>query len=311
MWLMETSDRFGTYVPCGKCYACRSNRRNVWTFRMERETEVSESAYYLTLTYDSENVPLVDQWNTTVMSLWKPDLQMFFKRLRENVSRWSYYDERWFKKSKSGVPVPKIRYFACGEYGKFGDRPHYHVILWNMPNYFVDVDPIHKKTYSDLIERTWDKGIVDVEANITRGAMHYVAKYTLDPLVSEWQNYDYREKPYAVMSRNPGIGKGWINDEIKNYYYNNKNSYSIREDNYKLPIGRYLFEKVYQDNIEANREAKYKAKRYIDKEQEREEARITKGLSEGEALKRINDVRRERYKDSFRKVQLIMKNNKL
>ena len=37
-----------------------------------------------------------------------------------------------------------------------------------------------------------------------------------------WDDYDPREKPYAVMSRNPGIGNNYINDENRAYYNNNR-----------------------------------------------------------------------------------------
>ena len=57
VWIKETSETHGTYVPCGRCSACVQTKRSIWTFRILQELKGSESAYFTTITYDNMNVP--------------------------------------------------------------------------------------------------------------------------------------------------------------------------------------------------------------------------------------------------------------
>ena len=117
MWIKETSDTQGTYVPCGRCYNCIQTKRSIWTFRLIKELHVAESAHFLTLTYEPENVPMVKQYhNWNVMSLKREDLTLFLKRLRKAIQSEYIAGSRWLKQSKSGKWSPRLRYFACGEY---------------------------------------------------------------------------------------------------------------------------------------------------------------------------------------------------
>jgi len=109
-----------TYLcPCGKCIACRVNTSSDWTARAVLETNYSlikhhYNCYFLTLTYKDEALPIGKDGNPT---LYKKDVQNFFKRLRK---------------------VCKFRYLFCGEYGsKSTARPHYHIMLWTDADYYT------------------------------------------------------------------------------------------------------------------------------------------------------------------------------
>lgn len=112
--------KVGQFVPCGKCGFCIKKAIEAWCLRIYHEIEYSSSAYFLTLTYDEEHLPLDRQLN-------KSHLQDFFRSLR--------------KKN------PGIRYFAVGEYGTEKGRPHYHAVVFNL----VDLD---------LVTKTWFHGFV-------------------------------------------------------------------------------------------------------------------------------------------------------
>ena len=71
---------------------------------MTEEAKLHKENCFITLTYNNNNLP-------KYKSLVKKELQDFFKRLR--------------KKYGEG-----IRYYACGEYGPKGKRPHYHAIIF-------------------------------------------------------------------------------------------------------------------------------------------------------------------------------------
>ena len=93
-------------VPCGKCIPCLINRKRKWIIRCCHEMEVSSNTWFVTLTYDEENLPSDRKL--------RPDhFTNFVKSLR-------YYlgSNR------------RCRYFGCGEYGSETHRPHYHLILF-------------------------------------------------------------------------------------------------------------------------------------------------------------------------------------
>ncbi len=80
------------------------------------EKETGEYVDYLSApSYDVQ--PLLEKLHLfgDIPYLRKRDLQLFFKRLRKNLSRFS---------------DAKIRYFAMGEYGPVHFRPHYHFLLF-------------------------------------------------------------------------------------------------------------------------------------------------------------------------------------
>lgn len=124
------------HVPCGKCYACRMNRRMSWTFRLMQQLSVSTSAYFITLTYNDENI----NENGTLK---KVDLQGYIKRIRK---------------------FSTFKYFACGEYGSKLKRPHYHILLFD-----YDVSKVQK-----LVD-SWKEGFPHF-GNVEQASIHYVSK---------------------------------------------------------------------------------------------------------------------------------------
>lgn len=82
------------------------------------------------------------------------DAQLFIKRLRKNISKYS--DE-------------KIRYFLCGEYGPKHLRPHYHLLVW-----FSDTEISER--LDECVNQSWKFGGVRSEA-VWKDASSYVANY--------------------------------------------------------------------------------------------------------------------------------------
>ena len=83
---------------------------------MVKQGDISYTAYFVTLTYNTEKVPIT---RNGFMSLHKKDLQDYFKRLRK-------------------ISSLKLKYYAVGEYGSKKMRPHYHLILFNaMPENII------------------------------------------------------------------------------------------------------------------------------------------------------------------------------
>lgn len=132
-------------VPCGKCSVCANTRLNDIAARCQLESYTSKCApLFVTLTYDNEHLPL-DK------SVSVKEMQDFMKRLRINFNRFF------------GRHIP-LRYIYCGEYCPTSGRPHYHLMIWNVP-YFpnglspeqikfcdgkFDGYPVQKQRFADI-----------------------------------------------------------------------------------------------------------------------------------------------------------------
>lgn len=186
----------GLTVPCGHCNFCLSNRRADWSFRLYQENKVSQSAHFLTLTYDDSTIPIGDE----CYSLCKNDVQLFTKRLRkENGS--------------------KLRYYTVGEYGTKTDRPHYHSIMFNLD----------QRTVAKL-PQIWSLGLTHV-GEVNSASIHYVTKYVVNGKTES----KGREPPFCLMSRKPGIGSHYTSTHL-NYHRDAMRYYSKQKGIYqRLP----------------------------------------------------------------------------
>lgn len=168
-------------VGCGKCLECIENHKRQWVFRLNLEASQHSKKCFVTLTYS----------NAPKTGVEKQDIQAFIKSLR-NHYRGS-----------------KIRYYACGEYGSQGRRPHYHLCLFGVD--FEDKKPFRrdKKGFlmyrSKLLEELWPFGFSSI-LPINSTTLGYCTKDMQKLLPLE----DGRNKPFVLMSLKPGIGAdGW------------------------------------------------------------------------------------------------------
>lgn len=219
--------------PCGKCLACRVNRTREWTARLLNEMLYSESAYFVTLTYDEEHVKRNDFGFAEVN---KEDIQKFLKRLRKRC------------------PNSNIRYFIVSEYGPQTLRPHYHGCFFNLPCDVVDFGysdtdlPRYKTSefgekvrINTLLGRIWGQGSTEV-SQLIRERASYAAKYT----ISRKEIPDYLTPNFSLMSRKPGIGYQYSQDiKEKVRFYNLHTMVSDTGNRVKLP--RYYKRKIYTE----------------------------------------------------------------
>lgn len=168
-------------VPCGKCPDCRARRASGWSFRLMQEAKHSISAHFITLTYDTKHIPIT---RATYPTLDKRDVQLFFKRLRKAHEK----DTRGAC-SLDDLPLPvlpKIRYYAVGEYGGRFKRPHYHVILFN-----ADMS---------LIQSAWQLGQVHY-GTVTPASVGYTLKYISKGGEVPKHKNDDRVPEFSLMSK--------------------------------------------------------------------------------------------------------------
>lgn len=220
------SDKKIVQHPCGKCIGCRLEYSRQWAMRCIHEAQLYNDNSFITLTYNDENLP-------DDASLCMSHLQKFIKRYRKKIS-----------------PL-KLRFFACGEYGKIcincglsfpvckkkgcGNfvptigRPHYHMCVFGHD--FPDKELVYrdyqttsesvfyKKTpkeiwTSKMLASVWKKGFCSI-GNLTFESAGYVARYVTKKINGKmaFEHYKGKTPEFATMSRMfpGGIGKPWLN----------------------------------------------------------------------------------------------------
>lgn len=211
--------RQGLTVPCGKCHLCRKKRASNWAFRLEQEDRVSSCSLFVTLTYDDQYLPLIDECDddgvinpyANTPTLFKDDLQLFFKRLR--------------KKTKA-----RIKYYACGEYGTATKRPHYHAIIFN-----ADED--------DILDAWCDDSTP--MGNVFFGkadsaAIRYVSNY-LQKSSGDFPPGTVPE--FALMSL--GLGKSYLTFDRIMWHQLNDANYCVRPGGVKQSLPRYYKDVIF------------------------------------------------------------------
>lgn len=212
------------HLPCGRCYPCTMRRVSGWSFRLMQEDKRSYSSAFVTLTYNTNYIPITKKGFKTLR---KTDLQSFFKRLR-------YYEKeiRFTTDSRNNCP---IRYYACGEYGSKHSRPHYHIILFNAS--------------VEAIEKAWTiegKPIGDIyHGYVSEASVGYCLKYINKPSKIPMHKNDDRQKEFALMSKR--LGDNYINNRTKKWHISNlqERCYLPLKDGKKASIPRYYKDKLY------------------------------------------------------------------
>lgn len=216
--LYDSASRVDTVtVPCGTCIGCRADQGRNWAIRIKHEMDLHPLAsWFITLTYDREHLPGNGKHDERTQGTLDPeDLRLFWRRLRER----SY---------------EKLGYYACGEYGDDGSRPHYHLALFGMQ--LLDRQLIgHRRGspvwQSDTLEKTWGMGSVDI-TTISWKSASYIAGYVTKKArekanptnhlrVDEQTGELFEVEPeFSRMSRRPAIGRNWLERYWKDVYPN-------------------------------------------------------------------------------------------
>lgn len=176
-------------VPCGTCFLCRQEYARQWAIRLMHEASRHEKNAFITLTYDNTHTPPDG-------GLRYEDLQKFWKRLRKDFGKLSYY--------------------AVGEYGDKTNRPHFHACVFGLDfsDEAITIRQAPTRLYTSMaLQKAWGMGLVSAGA-ITFETARYTASYVMKKLGA---NKTYRtvdeetgelialEQPKAMMSRNLAV----------------------------------------------------------------------------------------------------------
>lgn len=292
-------------IPCGKCIQCRLSYSRDWANRCMLELKTCANAYFLTLTYDNEHLnfaPFVDVATGEVGSrpvLVGKDLTNFMKRLRARCA---------------DLGQPGQRFFACGEYGEESLRPHYHMILYNVPpdllrdsQTWPDSQPGAPLWTAPELSKLWPFGVV-VFGNVNWETCAYVARYVVKKAKGQAKKAQLKAHEivglppwvdeFVRMSRRPGIGR--------EYYERNKSTI-YKTDEVFLPVkgqiqavqpSKYydrLYDVEYPEDMRAIKWQRQRNNKYA------MEARLTlTDLNEEEYLLLKNDSKEEQAKKLVR-----------
>jgi len=198
-------------VPCGKCPPCVQRRANGWIFRLLQQDKVSNTAAFVTLTYDTTHVPISKRG---FMTLCKRDFQLFMKRLRKLHPKDS-----------------KLKYYAVGEYGSKTFRPHYHAIIFDLDK--------------NLVPDAWTLGDVHI-GDVSGASVAYTTKYLSKGKIIPVHSNDDRVPEFSLMSKKLGIN--YLSDAVIKYHQADiSRNYVMLEGGVKIAMPRYFREKIYTD----------------------------------------------------------------
>ena len=212
------------YFPCGKCLACRINKKREWSLRLQHEVRVSDNATFVTLTYEDKHLPL-DENGLNCPSV--SDLQYFIKKLRRRYTG------------------SNIRYMINSEYGPETKRVHYHGIIFNLPKSVYSGDIIRRNNtvsfHNIEFEHIWGLGNVEVSEAVP-ARCNYVCSYFVNKQVEE----GYKPN-ISVMSRGYGIGKLVANSNSDRIRYYNE-GFMTNEHGTRVKLPRYYKNLLYTED---------------------------------------------------------------
>ncbi len=171
-------------VDCGYCPECINKRRDAWSFRLFHEQQSSFLTLFTFLSYDDNNLPIMD--GCPVLN-WS-DITLYLKRVRKELSTLDV----------------KLKYFIAGEYGPRTLRPHYHSLF-----FFHRDTPLtdfrDTAYFINVLRKHWNKGFINSEVPCSDGVSGYCSKYIMKNISNLYQfykhtySYYYKDASYADL----------------------------------------------------------------------------------------------------------------
>lgn len=271
-------------IPCRRCIGCRLDYSRQWANRGYLESKKTNHNYFITLTYNDENLP---ENNTLV----KDHLGKFLKDIRNDFQN---------HHNHTG-----IKYLACGEYGTQNGRPHYHAILFNCPfptDTFYEAKIIDNEYFyrNKMVEERWKYGYSYVSTSNWH-TIAYVARYVTKKIYGTHAEEYYTSKRIIpeFIRCSKGIGKEyWDENKEKIIKYdeiiikNKKLSTSIKPPEYYMRMLKKENEQAYEQIKNKRRKENNNLQKLLDQQTsvgrlERLEIEEKTKLRQSTLLKRI------------------------
>jgi len=205
-------------VGCKQCVWCRLARSREVAMRIMHEMRYHRESWFFTLTYDDEHLP---------QSCCGPTLERpRITRLRKDVDQDA---ARGF--------LEKFKFFAVGEYGDSGGRPHYHGVAFvDYPWQTIEVEKSRSGARQFVcaeFTRLWPEGRHRLSPlNFEFAA--YAARYALKKQTgSQARRYGGRTPEFSSWCH--GLGAGFF-DEFRRDIYPSDQCLITRADGKRVPM---------------------------------------------------------------------------
>lgn len=219
-------------LNCNKCINCLMSKKKDMATRIILEAKLYKNNYFVTLTYNDENLPANKQ-------LQKEEIPKFNKKLKTYLNR---------RKIKSD-----FRFYACGEYGETNGRPHYHIIYFNLNLPDLKVFKMCNGYYiytSKFLEETWNKGQILIE-DFNEATAAYVAGYVNKKITATKPKIPNFQDTFTLSSRRPGIGYQYLKENKEKLL---KTTKIQLKNGKKATIPRYFMLKLKEENKQEKEE---------------------------------------------------------
>lgn len=209
----ELKDIRAKYVPvgCGNCIECRKQKANAWRIRLCEEIKIHKYAYFITLTFNNENLKKL-----CCECECKESNAVATIAVRRFLERW---------RKKYGH---SLKHWLITELGHTGtERIHLHGIIFNET-------PIT----NEQLQEVWKYGLSDTGKYCNIQTINYIVKYVT--------KIDNDHKGYkAIILSSAGLGANYLTDTIKQIHrYRGKET----KDYYTLNNGQKIAQPIYYRN---------------------------------------------------------------
>lgn len=232
--------------PCRKCIPCLIARQKAWVTRLTEELRNHDENYFVTLTYNDENLPSDDNgqlcFNKRHLIKLNQDIRKRYQdgRFRNPVYKQVFGSPEFFE-----LPHDvKYKYYITSEYGPSDTgthRPHYHAVFYGMQV------PLY--TFELLLKLLWPYGFVSVFP-AEDGAAGYISKYLVTDGVGK-QSYQSEDQmhPFALMSK--GLGLSYV-ERMADWHRQDSRRMFTQYHGSKGRMDRYLKHKIFSEDVLAD-----------------------------------------------------------
>lgn len=178
----------------------------------------------------------------------------------------------------------KIKYYTVGEYGGITNRPHYHSIIFNLPQFYQD-NP-HR------LQELWTHGHVQVD-QVTGASIAYVCGYVnKQTFFHNFGPQDDRIPEFNFMSK--GLGANYLTEAMTRHLKETLNPYLVIEDGQKISMPKYFKEKAFTE--EEKQILADLAKQHLEKNPTFADDTAKREYVKREATLRLRDIYRKKRK---------------
>lgn len=247
---------------------------NEWIFRLIQEDRRHLVADFLTLTYNTDHVPIT---KNNFMTLLPRHFTLFMKKLRKNTGQ------------------KRIKYFMCGEYGTKKGRPHYHAIIWS--NYFGE-ESYRNAWTTDRRTGQAKVSLGDIHVgSVTPGSIAYTAKYMDKPKTVGVHKRDDRHPEFRRMSQK--LGQNYLTESVIRYHKANLDKLYVVNEGYKIPLPRYYLDQLFTDE-DKSKMIRYIVQAAFEKQEEDYQEAIKQGIPYTKFKQdRIDHIKATYYKNKL------------